>query len=77
MQQATQPDQTYCGIKPYLMTITSEAEKDFVQAKMVSQFGDWQNGWIGASRIRIWNGGGIAGQTVKRCFGLVMVLVRR
>ena len=50
MQQATQPDQTYCGIKPYLMTITSEAEKDFVQAKMVSQFGDWQNGWIGASR---------------------------
>jgi len=60
-QQATQQDQSYCVLQPYLMTITSEAEKDFVKAKMVSQFGDWQNGWIGASRNQNlewrWHGG--------------------
>ena len=60
-QQAVTRDNKYCGIQPYLMTVTSEAEHNFVKAKMIQAYGDWQNGWIGASRDKNrrwhWRGG--------------------
>jgi len=49
-QQAASQDNSYCGLQPYLMTLTSDEENAFVKAKMQQEFGDWQNGWIGASR---------------------------
>ena len=49
-QQAARQDRSYCGLQPYLMSITSEAEHEFVKDRIFDRFGSWQNGWIGASR---------------------------
>jgi hypothetical protein len=41
---AARQDRSYCGLQPYLMLITSEAEHEFVKSIIFDRFGAWQNG---------------------------------
>lgn len=57
-ETASLPD-SKCGLKPYVATITSAKEQDFIQQKMhySSVYSGWQSGWLGAigSTEKIWS----------------------
>ena len=57
-ETASLPD-SKCGLKPYVATITSAEEQDFIQQKMhySSVYSGWQSGWLGAigSTEKIWS----------------------
>ena len=58
-----------CGIQPYIATITSAEEQDFIQQKMhhSTVHDGWQSGWIGAfgniAQTWKWDNGPEIGQT--------------
>lgn len=66
-ETANLPD-SKCGLKPYVATITSAKEQDFIQQKMhySSVYSGWQSGWLGAigntEKIWSWDSGPEKGQ---------------
>lgn len=66
-ETAKLPD-SKCGLKPYVATITSAEEQDFIQQKMhySSVHKGWESGWIGGSASPTngwaWDSGPEAGQ---------------
>lgn len=66
-ETAKLPD-SKCGLKPYVATITSAEEQDFIQQKMhySSVHKGWESGWIGGSASSTngwaWDSGPEAGQ---------------